>query len=228
MWVRDGRATVTEATPSEVRDSAATSFPITGRTIPRRSSVSMKRLLLVRHAPTSATRELAFPADEPLDHEACAQAAALAVRLPGASVALSSPARRAIQTARAAGLDPATEPRLAECDFGVWSGCRLTDIDRASPAASKEWMTDPSAAPHGGESLRTFMARVGAWLDEEATLERSVVAFTHGGVIKAAVAHVLKAGATAVWRINVDPLSLTELRAVDGEWSLAALNWTAR
>ncbi|MDA8068339.1 MAG: histidine phosphatase family protein [Actinomycetota bacterium] len=184
----------------------------------------MKRLLLVRHAPTTATRERAFPADESLDDESCAAAAQLAVKLPGDCVALSSPARRAIQTAHATGLEPATEPRLAECDFGTWSGRRLEDIDRESPAATREWMTDPAAAPHGGESLCTFTQRVGAWLDEEATRERSVVAFTHGGVIRAAVAHVLGAGVNAVWRISVEPLSLTELHAVDGEWSLVALN----
>ncbi len=187
----------------------------------------MKRLLLVRHAPTSATRAAAFPADEPLDAEARALSVQFGARLPGGCVALSSPARRAIQTARAAGLEPATEPRLAECDFGAWSGRRLEDIDRETPASTAAWMSDPAAAPHGGESLRAFMARVASWLDDEATLERSVVAFTHGGVIRAAVAHALEAGVNAVWRIAVDPLSVTELQAADGGWSLVALNRSA-
>ncbi|WP_249019866.1 histidine phosphatase family protein [Conexibacter sp. S30A1] len=188
----------------------------------------MKRLLLVRHAPTGATRDAEFPADEPLDDEARAQAAELTTQLPRDCLTLSSPARRAVQTALAAGREATTDPRLAECDFGTWTGRRLEDLHRESPQATEQWMTDPGCSPHGGESLRSFMARVGAWLDEELTLDRSVIAFTHGGVIRAAVAHALRADAAAVWRIRVEPLGVTELQATHGDWELVALNRGAR
>jgi len=184
----------------------------------------MKQLLLVRHGTTAATRTRAFPADEPLDD--FARSAAAELPLPIGWAAFTSPARRARDTAAAAGLSAKAEPRLAECDFGAWAGQNPRDLHRADPAATRAWMTDPCARPHGGESLHTFYARVASWLDEEAGRGDDVVAVTHGGVIRASVAHAIGAGVGAVWQIAVDPLSITELRSQDGVWSLRRLNWS--
>jgi len=184
----------------------------------------MKQLILVRHAPTTATRQAAFPADEPLDDLARGAAAALQAALPAGATALSSPARRALETAMAAGLRPKVEARLAECDFGTWAGSSLAELHRADPDATSTWMTDPDAAPHCGESLTAFSSRVAAWLQDEVALARDVVAVTHAGVIRAAVAHVLGASVSALWRILVEPLSITELRADGDIWSVARVN----
>ena len=146
----------------------------------------MRRLLLVRHASTTAVHRAAFPVDEPLDAAGLAAASALAGGL-GAGEALCSPALRARATAAAAGLDARPVPALAECDFGTWAGRTLAGVWEAEPAAVEAWMTDPAAAPHGGESLTAFLERVAAWLDAQAALDGRAVAVTHGGVIKAAV-----------------------------------------
>jgi broad specificity phosphatase PhoE len=69
-------------------------------------------------------------------------------------------------------------------------------------------MRDPDAAPHGGESLSAFAARVAEWLDEQA---RPVVAITHAGVIRAAVVHANRAPLSAFWEIDPAPLSVTAL-----------------
>jgi broad specificity phosphatase PhoE len=152
----------------------------------------MRRLLLVRHAPTPATRASAFPADEPLDDAGRAAVADLAKALPGRHATLCSPARRCRETAGAAGLKkPKDEPRIAECDFGSWAGRTLADVHEADPDASIAWMRDPDAAPHGGESLRTFAGRIAAWLDEQADRTGPAVAITHAGVVKSAVIHAL-------------------------------------
>ena len=55
----------------------------------------MTRLLLVRHAPTAATRRAAFPADESLDDDGIARAATLAAAVADAHEAVCSPALRA-------------------------------------------------------------------------------------------------------------------------------------
>src|SRR4051794_41375257 len=129
----------------------------------------MRRLLLVRHAPTAATRAAAFPADEPLDARGAEAAAALHVVAPAGATLLCSPARRSQETAAAAHLgSPVIEPALAEADFGAWAGRSLAEVAREAPEAVAAWMGDPDAAPHGGESLRAFVARVGAWLDGQA------------------------------------------------------------
>lgn len=186
----------------------------------------MRRLLLVRHAATSATRAFVFPLDEPLDARGRADAASLASRLPASpDDLLCSPALRCLQTCVAAGLrEPATQAALAECDFGSWTGRTLADIHALDPEAAAAWMAEPDACPHGGESLTSFAARVARWLDEQALGDGRAVAVTHGGVVKAAVVHALGAPPQAFWRIDAAPLSITELHAHDGRWTVTRVN----
>jgi broad specificity phosphatase PhoE len=201
----------------------------------------VKRLLLVRHAATSATRAAAFPADEPIEEGAAALAAGLAglvARGRGAvdeltaadeSAAprvdvLASPALRCAQTAAAAGLAPRVEPLLAECDFGAWAGRSLAELHAQDADAVGAWMGDPEVAPHGGESLRAFAARVAGWLDGQAAGDGATLAITHGGVVKAALVHALGAPLDAFWRIDVAPLAVTELHAHDGRWTITRTN----
>jgi broad specificity phosphatase PhoE len=185
----------------------------------------VRRLLLVRHAPTGATRAAAFPLDEALDPRALAAAACLAAAFPKRCEVLSSPALRCRQTAEAAGLTAITDARVGECDFGRWAGSTLADVHAADPDGAEAWMRDPDAAPHGGEPLRAFAARVGGWLDEQAERDGPVAAITHGGVVKAAVVHALGAPLEAFWRIDAAPLALTELHAHDGRWTVKRMNW---
>jgi broad specificity phosphatase PhoE len=183
----------------------------------------MRRLLLVRHASTDAVRAAAFGADEPLDASGAAAARRLA--LPRADEVLVSPARRAAETAEHARLAvTAVEPALAECDFGRWAGRTLSEVAGAEPDAVHAWMTDPAAAPHGGETLLAVLARVRGWLDAQAARAGTAVAITHAGVVKAAVVAALDAPPAAFWRIDVAPLSVTELRAHDGRWTVARVN----
>lgn len=184
----------------------------------------MRRLVLVRHAATSATRAAAFPADEPLDERGREAASALGSALPTGYEAMTRAALRCRQTAEAAGLVAAVAPELAECDFGRWAGRSLAAVHDDDPAAAASWMTDPEAAPHGGESLACFAARVGRWLDAQSTADGGAVAITHAGVVKAAVVHALDAPLSAFWRVDVAPLTLTELHAHDGRWTVTRVN----
>jgi broad specificity phosphatase PhoE len=182
----------------------------------------MRRLLLVRHASTAAVRAAAFGADEDLDGAGVEAASRLAARLPRGDV-LISPARRAAQTA--AGLTvSAVDPALAECDFGVWAGRPLAELASEDPAAVEAWMTDPDVAPHGGESLTALLTRVRTWLGDQAALDGTAIAITHGGVVKAAVVAALDAPPSAFWRVDVSPLSITELHAHDGRWTVTRVN----
>ncbi len=186
----------------------------------------MRRLLLVRHGSTTATRTSAFPTDEGLDEHGRAAAGALAelVGTPRLDV-LVSPSERCRQTAGAAGWpEPIVDAALAECDFGTWGGRTLADVHAEDGDAVSAWMTDPDAAPHGGESLSLFSRRVASWLDGQATLAGGAVAVTHGGVVKAAVVHALGAPLSAFWRIDAAPLKVTELHCHDGRWTLMRAN----
>jgi len=180
----------------------------------------LRRLLLVRHGSTAAVRASAFGSDEPLDTHGLAGAERLRERLPRFEELLASPLRRALETAAPLG-EPVVEPSLAECDFGSWSGLTLDQLGADDLGA---WMTDPAFAGHGGESLSALLGRVGAWLDGQSRRDETAVAITHGGVVKAAVCHALSAPPSAFWRIDVSPLSITELHAHDGRWTVTRVN----
>jgi broad specificity phosphatase PhoE len=183
----------------------------------------MRRLLLVRHASTDAVRAAAFGADEPLD--AGGRAAAARLRLPRADEVLVSPALRTRETAEACGLAvTGSHPALAECDFGRWAGLTLREVAEREPEAVTAWLNDPDAAPYEGESLSGVLARVRGWMSEQASLTGTAVVITHAGVVKAAVVTALDAPPAAFWRIDVAPLSVTELHAHDGRWTVTRVN----
>lgn len=184
-------------------------------------AASTARLTLLCHAPTPATRIAAFPADESLDVKGRRAATALAGCLPKASRVLCGPARRTRETASALGLSAHIEPALRDCDYGRWSGLSLTDVAASEPEAIGQWLVDPDAAPHGGESISAVLDRIGVWLDAE-PLKGRVLAVTHVAVMRAAVVHVLGAPASAFWRIDVGPLSTIELRRNGPRWALHA------
>ena len=70
----------------------------------------------------------------------------------------------------------------------------------------------------------SFGQRIAGWLDAQASLDGRAVAITHGGVVKAAVVHALGAPLAAFWQVDVSPLSITELHAHDGRWTVARVN----
>lgn len=183
-------------------------------------------LLLVASAPTPALRQAMFGVDDDLD-EGGRRAALVLVdpsdgpALLGRAVAVSAPARAALQTARAAGREPAVDAALADTAFGRWAGRSLGDVIDAEPDAVQSWLTDPAAAPHGGESFTDVVARVATWLNDQAGDEdRRLVAFTHPVVVRAAVVHALGLPPGAFRQLDVAPLSVTRLRYRAGRWTL--------
>jgi broad specificity phosphatase PhoE len=176
------------------------------------------RLLLLRHAPTAATRAGMFPADEPLDEEARRQAAAAQTMVEGADRVLCSPSLRTQQTAEALGLEPGIVPELSECNFGDWAGLTIDEVRSRFADKIESWLSDPSSAPHGGETLADVALRVRAFLDRARTFPGTTLAITHGGVIRVAIIVASDLPLERVWTVNVEPLSLTELRFDGDGW----------
>lgn len=176
------------------------------------------RLTLVSHAMTDAVAAARFPADEPLNELGLRQAKAVAAQLDPAGRQLRAPERRAGQTARLLGLGAVTEPLLADLDCRQWRGRALGEV-RGDDLAL--WLTDPAAAPHGGESIADLIERVARWL---ASVTRAgparTVAVTHPAVIRAAIVVALDVPAESFWRIDVAPLSRIALHFRGGRWSL--------
>lgn len=177
------------------------------------------RVTLVSHAATAATNAAAFPAGEPLDARGTGWARSARGALPRADRVLVAPERSCRETAVALGLDAATAALLRDWDLGRWSGRTLDDVAAAEPAAARAWLTDPTAAPHGGEPLGSLLSRTAGWLDALPAAGHTV-AITHPAVVRAAVLAVLDAPPRAFWRVDVAPLTATVLRGRPGRWTL--------
>ncbi|HEY4345520.1 MAG TPA: histidine phosphatase family protein [Parvibaculum sp.] len=180
------------------------------------------RLTLISNASTIALRHAAFPGDEALDAHGAAKAAAVAASIPKPDRTWVSPLRRARQTAEALGLPTTVEPLLRDCDYGHWTGRSFDDIAAEDSAAVASWISDPSFAGHGGESVIDLRARIAAWLDAVSADDGHIVAVTHAAVIRAAIVHTLCASSSSFWKIDIAPLTLTDLRYGNGRWTLRA------
>lgn len=139
---------------------------------------------------------------------------------PGRSDPPSRPGPAA-QTAEALGWPGVTlEPALADCDYGDWTGRTLDEIAAADPDGVRRWLTDPAAAPHGGESVTALIRRVGDWLDRYADSGRRAAAVTHAAVIRAAMTYVMRAPPASFRCLDVVPLAVVRLSARDGRWRI--------
>jgi broad specificity phosphatase PhoE len=169
------------------------------------------RLTLIAHAPTEARRHSAFPFDEPVEERELERAAALDWKAPRAQRVFSAPELRTQQTAQALGLSASNSVELCDCDYGVWRGRKIDEVEAEDPEGVLAWLTDPSSSPHGGESVESLIARTGRWIEEQCNVAHTL-AVTHPAVIRGAIVYVLGIPALTFWRFDVRPLSLTDLR----------------
>ncbi len=182
------------------------------------------RLTFIAHGATKATRAALFPRDEPLEAASAAKATALAPRMGRAEAAWTSPALRAVQTAEALGLAANVDPLLADIDLGDWAGKSLAELEAADAAGLAQWISDPAAAPHGGESVTHLLTRIANWLDKIGNSDGRIIAVTHASVIRAAAIVALDANPKSFWLIDIAPLSFSRFQARGGRWTLQCLN----
>jgi broad specificity phosphatase PhoE len=181
------------------------------------------RLDLLAHGASEATRAARFPDDEPLETSAIGALQAMSGRLRSYARVLTAPALAARETATALGLDAQVEPALRDCDYARWRGLAPKDVAERESDAFAAWLGDPTAAPHGGESVVALIERVGDWLTQSLAREGATLAVTHALVIRAAIVNALGAGPSSFARIDVAPLSLARLSGHGQRWNLVAL-----
>jgi broad specificity phosphatase PhoE len=181
--------------------------------------MNASRLTFISHAATEAQRRAAFPLDEPVLEREIAKMAELNWRAPAAAQVWSAPEQRTQQTARALGLLAKVADGLGDCDYGRWRGRKMDEVQTEDPEGIVAWLSDPGAAPHGGESLEKLIARVGSWINEQRAVKHTI-AVTHPAVIRAAVVYALQTPLQTFWRIDVAPLTVTDLRFNGNVWTL--------
>lgn len=117
-------------------------------------------LILTRHGHTLRSRpeqHLGQRIDIELSVDGRNEARLLGVRLAGLGFdrVISSPLRRAVETARLAVSDQPcdTDARLLEMDYGTWEGLTYEQIEALDPDARRSWELDPAGlSVPGGES----------------------------------------------------------------------------
>ncbi|HVZ02036.1 MAG TPA: histidine phosphatase family protein [Dongiaceae bacterium] len=167
------------------------------------------RLSVVAHASTAALRKAAFPADEPLDSFGERDCARITLDWRPARVFIA-PELRARQTAAALGLAGEIVPALRDCDYGRWAGRSVKEIDEADPEGFGRWLAEPDTAPHGGESHRAVLERIAAWFGGFGIQPSHSVLVAHPITVRAAILHVLGAGAGAFQSVDAWPLSAAD------------------
>ncbi len=180
------------------------------------------RLWMLAHAMTPAIRRAAFPDGEGIDPADAEDVVRLAPLLPAARSLLTAPERAARETAALLQGDPRIDTALADLDVGRWRGRSLEQVVADDPEALAAWRADPSAAPHGGESIAQLTSRVGQWLTS-APIEGRIIAVTHPAVMRAALLHVLQAPLSSFWAVDVPPLSLMAFTHDGRRWAFRAL-----
>jgi len=197
------------------------------------------RFWLIRHAfvDENARAMLYGVMDVPLCESSLLEQApmyrALATRLPHPAVWRVTPLSRTRRTAEAifaAGYphtEPGVEPDLIEQSLGEWQGLPHAELPALlSMPKHAFWPLAGHERPPGGETLAEVIDRVGAALEQLALQhpDEDVVIASHGGSIRAAVAHCLRIGADNALHLTVQNLSLTRLERGPDGWRVICVN----
>ncbi|MDR7328969.1 histidine phosphatase family protein [Corynebacterium guangdongense] len=181
-------------------------------------------ILLVRHGATPTTGQV-LPGRAPglhLAERGDAQAREVAERLEGLALdaIYSSPMERAQETAAptaaATGLDVRVDKRLIECEFGEWTGAKLSDLYKLP-----EWQTVQQSPSQfrfpGGESFVEMQERMVSCLLELADRHRGgrIALFSHADPLKALVAWLQGSPLDAFQKISIDTGSVSAARIAD-------------
>jgi probable phosphomutase (TIGR03848 family) len=188
----------------------------------------MPTLILLRHGRSTANTAGLLAGRAPgvaLDDLGREQAAALPARLAPLSpaVAVTSPLQRCRETL--APLTDArpelavhTEHRINECDYGDWTGRKLTELSGEALMATVQQHPSAAAFP-GGESMRAMQARAveavrdwNARIEAEHGADACYLMCSHGDIVKSVVADALGMHLDLFQRISVSPCSVTVIR----------------
>jgi broad specificity phosphatase PhoE len=190
-----------------------------------------KRLLLVRHGRLGANYvgRLVGATDLPLEPAGQLQGQALADRVMrwAPQTCFCSPLQRCRQMAAlvAPNLPPQVDRDLREIDFGRWETWTFTDAAAQDPSLVDRWAEmSPQFAFPGGENLGDFLGRVRAAADRLTRAEaQTVLAVTHGGVIRAMICCLLGLAPDRYVAFDVPYAAMVVIDLFDGRGVLAAL-----
>ncbi len=189
-------------------------------------------LILVRHGRTAANAEGRLQGRLDLELDAIGERQAVAIAELVMSVGtidtvISSPLRRATQTADRFGMPYAVDERWIELAYGEWEGKPHTEVPSEAWA---RWKENPDYEPVGGESLSALDVRVRAACEDivEQAAAANVVVISHVSPMKSAVAWALGVDIGISWNCHLDHASVCRIGFQGARPVLQTFNETAK
>jgi broad specificity phosphatase PhoE len=187
---------------------------------PKPTAVRATRLTILCRGATAANQQSRFFSDAPLLPKERVRLSNRAQNLGRFTSVLHAPEHSAAETAAAFSPGAAACLALRDVDYGRWNGRTVAEVAEESSQDLQCWMSDPSSAPHGGETLQAVQDRAVAWLSQLPAEGGHMLAVTHAIVLKLLFLHVVCAPLTSIWRIDVEPLGLLALTSDGRRWAL--------
>lgn len=136
-----------------------------------------------------------------------------------------SPLTRTNETRQYLGLEGVKEPRIAEIDFGIFTGLAYEELTRLYPLESKQWIEDPyNYSILKGESINTVYKRVEEFLVELILKDKNTLLITHEGIIRIICSWVFDNPAY-FFKFKADNGSLSIISVDDGYKFIKKLNY---
>jgi alpha-ribazole phosphatase len=204
-------------------------------------SADQTRWWWIRHAPVPDGGRIYGQSDLDCDCTDAEIFGVLARELPREAVWVTSNLARTRQTAAAIlaaangrhdGIQPLAIPDLAEQHLGEWQGMERKPFYAERKVGTHTlWFGPAAERPPGGESFVDLVERVRPVI-ERLTVQhrgRDIVAVTHGGTIKVALAVALGLDPQAALSFLIENCSLTRLdylspQGAPGLWRVGAVN----
>lgn len=183
-------------------------------------------LTLLRHGETDYNAKFLFQgrADIPLNSSGLEQAQRSAEAIGRVDRIITSPLKRAMETADAFGMDPDIDERWIECNFGDWEGHPISSI------AGDKWdnyKSNPNYRPPNGETIAEVNHRIHAALDElTLATEEHLLVVSHTLPIKAAFMWVI-GGDVPIMSTRLSTASFTQIELSGNDRTLLNFNITS-
>ena len=176
-------------------------------------------LIMLCHAATHAMKSGLFPnAGDAIDELERARLPKLASMFQPDRI-VTSPANAAMQTGRTFGIEASVDTSWNDLNYGLWQGRPIREIHDEDAVGLGAWLSEPGSAAHGGESLEALQTRVRGALEGDHEAGVTLVV-THAIVVKTVLAPVLDAPLTAIYRMDLEPLSAITLTRSGDAWRL--------
>jgi alpha-ribazole phosphatase len=169
--------------------------------------VSGRLIHLLRHGETGTPGRLIGRTDVAVGAAGIAACVDQVAGLAFAAI-VSSDLVRARACAEAIGAGVRLDPRWRELDFGAWDGLAPGAIDGEPLAAF--WADPEASPPPAGERWSALVGRVAAALAD--LPPGDVLVVTHGGAMRAALAHLFGFDQARLWAFDLPCACLLSIR----------------